>query len=60
MKVKVLNKLKYPCSYMVETDKCMKIRCNQHHPLKTKERALTNSDIYKNIIPVEDVSTHHD
>lgn len=59
MKGKVLNKLKYPRSYLVETDKGIKIRNNRCHLLKTKERAIINSDIdYVNIVQVEYVSTH--
>ena len=50
----VLNKLKYPHSYLVEIDKGIKIRCNQCHLLKTSKKVLINPDVdYKDIILLE-------
>ena len=60
MKEEVL-KINYPRFYLVATNKGIKIRCNQDHLLKTREKVLINSDIdYENIILLEDIPSIHD
>ena len=39
MKGELLNKLKYPHSYLVGADKSVKIRRNQHHLLQIREKS---------------------
>ena len=56
----VLNMLKHPCFYLMETDKGISIRCNQRHYLKTREKVLINLNVdYKIIIPLEDTPALH-
>ena len=60
MKGEVLNKLRYPRSYLMETGEGIKIRRNRRHFLKTRKTFLINPDIaYENVILLEDIPALH-
>ena len=60
MKGRVFKELKYPCSYVVETEKGTQVRWNCYHLLKTKENITIQPDHdYENILPADNPPAGH-